>query len=148
MNVKSLTVRMAGAVSASLSQLLHYYRGCSRSPEQASCFRVQPRPAQIDRSALNALKRRILYHINLAYQGRDFNNEEPLDVSSQVGKLIEQATSLENLCQCFHGWFVLFPEVSASVLTLCFTGVRFGRVLVFSCPYLLPLCHLTLVIAL
>ncbi|KAF9509645.1 hypothetical protein BS47DRAFT_139059 [Hydnum rufescens UP504] len=36
--------------------------------------------------------------------GRDFNPEVTLTVSAQVGKLIEQATSLENLCQCFHGW--------------------------------------------
>ncbi|KAI1796782.1 atypical/PIKK/FRAP protein kinase [Ganoderma leucocontextum] len=36
--------------------------------------------------------------------GRDFNPEEPLSVSAQVDKLILQATSLENLCQCFSGW--------------------------------------------
>jgi len=36
--------------------------------------------------------------------GRDFNPEVVLTVSAQVGKLIEQAMSLENLCQCFHGW--------------------------------------------
>ncbi|KAI0741336.1 atypical/PIKK/FRAP protein kinase [Daedaleopsis nitida] len=36
--------------------------------------------------------------------GRDFNPEEVLSVSAQVDKLILQATSLENLCQCFSGW--------------------------------------------
>ncbi|EJF64386.1 atypical/PIKK/FRAP protein kinase [Dichomitus squalens LYAD-421 SS1] len=36
--------------------------------------------------------------------GRDFNPEEVLTVPAQVDKLILQATSLENLCQCFSGW--------------------------------------------
>ncbi|KAI0330958.1 FAT-domain-containing protein [Cubamyces sp. BRFM 1775] len=36
--------------------------------------------------------------------GRDFNPDEVLSVSAQVDKLIIQATSLENLCQCFSGW--------------------------------------------
>ncbi|KAF9482580.1 atypical/PIKK/FRAP protein kinase [Pholiota conissans] len=36
--------------------------------------------------------------------GRDFNPEVALSVKEQVGKLIEQATALENLCQCFSGW--------------------------------------------
>jgi len=36
--------------------------------------------------------------------GRDFNPEEALNVHDQVMKLIEQATSYENLCQCFFGW--------------------------------------------
>ncbi|PFH51827.1 hypothetical protein AMATHDRAFT_58344 [Amanita thiersii Skay4041] len=36
--------------------------------------------------------------------GRDFNPDVSLSVSAQVNKLIEQATALENLCQCFSGW--------------------------------------------
>lgn len=36
--------------------------------------------------------------------GRDFNPDLPLTVEQQVEKLIQQATSLENLCQCFSGW--------------------------------------------
>ena len=39
--------------------------------------------------------------------GRDFNPDEVLTVQAQVDKLINQATSLENLCQCFSGWYVL-----------------------------------------
>ncbi len=38
--------------------------------------------------------------------GRDFNPDEVLTVPAQVDKLILQATSLENLCQCFSGWYV------------------------------------------
>jgi FKBP12-rapamycin complex-associated protein len=36
--------------------------------------------------------------------GRDFNPDIVLPVTAQVDKLILQATSLENLCQCFSGW--------------------------------------------
>lgn len=41
--------------------------------------------------------------------GRDFDdastlNQPPLNVKEQVNKLILQATSHENLCQCFQGW--------------------------------------------
>ncbi|PCH36202.1 atypical/PIKK/FRAP protein kinase [Wolfiporia cocos MD-104 SS10] len=36
--------------------------------------------------------------------GRDFNPDVVLSVAAQVDKLIIQATSLENLCQCFSGW--------------------------------------------
>lgn len=36
--------------------------------------------------------------------GRDFNPDVALSVETQVDKLIEQATSFENLCQCFSGW--------------------------------------------
>ncbi|OSX64010.1 hypothetical protein POSPLADRAFT_1065405 [Postia placenta MAD-698-R-SB12] len=36
--------------------------------------------------------------------GRDFNPDVSLTVAAQVDKLIIQATSLENLCQCFSGW--------------------------------------------
>lgn len=36
--------------------------------------------------------------------GRDFNPDIVLPITAQVDKLILQATSLENLCQCFSGW--------------------------------------------
>ena len=38
--------------------------------------------------------------------GRDFNKDEVLDVPAQVQRLIDQATSNENLCQCYIGWYV------------------------------------------
>ncbi|CAE6464067.1 unnamed protein product [Rhizoctonia solani] len=36
--------------------------------------------------------------------GRDFHTKEPLPTIDQVLRLIEQATSYENLCQSFSGW--------------------------------------------
>lgn len=36
--------------------------------------------------------------------GNDFPNEDTLTVQKQVDLLIQQATSNENLCQCYIGW--------------------------------------------
>ena len=36
--------------------------------------------------------------------GTDFKPDEKLEVSEQVAKLIQQATSSENLCQGYFGW--------------------------------------------
>lgn len=36
--------------------------------------------------------------------GKDFTNYDTLTVQKQVDLLIEQATSNENLCQCYIGW--------------------------------------------
>ncbi len=46
--------------------------------------------------------------------GRDFNPNVVLSVQAQVDKLILQATSLENLCQCFSGWYDLFARFDSS----------------------------------
>lgn len=43
--------------------------------------------------------------------GRDFNPNVVLTVQAQVDKLILQATSLENLCQCFSGWCDSFSRL-------------------------------------
>ena len=58
--------------------------------------------------------------------GRDFNPDEVLSVSAQVDKLILQATSLENLCQCFSGWYVRALLVASESVDHRATGVHSG----------------------
>jgi FKBP12-rapamycin complex-associated protein len=41
---------------------------------------------------------------DITYIGRDFKPDVVLSVQDQVEKLINQATALENLCQCYSGW--------------------------------------------
>ncbi|KAJ3423742.1 serine/threonine-protein kinase mtor [Anaeramoeba flamelloides] len=53
----------------------------------------------INRKALKVIKR-----INNKLTGRDFDPNKTLNVSSQVLRLIELATSNENLSQCYIGW--------------------------------------------
>lgn len=42
--------------------------------------------------------------IPVHFIGRDFTSHNNLDVTTQVDLLIKQATSHENLCQCYIGW--------------------------------------------
>lgn len=54
--------------------------------------------------ALNKKALAIVNRVRDKLTGRDFAHNETLDVAKQVELLIEQATSHENLCQCYIGW--------------------------------------------
>ncbi|KAI8925792.1 armadillo-type protein [Entophlyctis helioformis] len=53
---------------------------------------------------MNARALTVISRISNKLTGRDFRPTVTLDVPLQVQKLILQATSLENLCQCYTGW--------------------------------------------
>ncbi|KAI9320096.1 armadillo-type protein [Dichotomocladium elegans] len=53
---------------------------------------------------LNSRAIAVVDRVSNKLSGRDFNARVTLDVRTQVDKLIQQATSLENLCQCYIGW--------------------------------------------
>lgn len=52
----------------------------------------------------NARAVEVLDRVAQKLTGKDFKNNEELDVISQVNKLIMEATKLENLCQHYIGW--------------------------------------------
>ncbi|KAF5006676.1 hypothetical protein FDECE_6968 [Fusarium decemcellulare] len=52
----------------------------------------------------NARAVEVLDRVAQKLTGRDFKNNEELDVINQVNKLIMEATKLENLCQHYIGW--------------------------------------------
>lgn len=52
----------------------------------------------------NARAMFVLQRINDKLTGNDFKRFKSLDVPTQVDKLIQQATSVENLCQHYIGW--------------------------------------------
>jgi len=54
--------------------------------------------------ALNTKALAIVNRVRDKLTGRDFATDEPIDVPKQVELLIQQATSHENLCQCYIGW--------------------------------------------
>lgn len=54
--------------------------------------------------SLNKKAISIVEHVRAKLTGRDFSVETPVDVANQVDLLIKQATSHENLCQCYIGW--------------------------------------------
>ena len=57
--------------------------------------------------------------------GRDFPTDDAITAEKQVDLLIKQATSHENLCQCYIGWFVscfllVLPNLlSFQYITVC-----------------------------
>ena len=52
----------------------------------------------------NARATLVLKRITDKLTGNDFRRFHELDVQEQVDKLIQQATSVENLCQHYIGW--------------------------------------------
>eukprot|EP01090_Pellita_catalonica_P016236 TRINITY_DN4595_c0_g2_i1.p1 TRINITY_DN4595_c0_g2~~TRINITY_DN4595_c0_g2_i1.p1 ORF type:complete len:277 (+),score=55.91 TRINITY_DN4595_c0_g2_i1:1919-2749(+) len=46
----------------------------------------------------------VVRRVSSKLEGTDFNNPDTLDVKDQVQALLDQATSHENLCQCYVGW--------------------------------------------
>lgn len=73
-------------------------RGVQRMPLDVDA--EQP-SEQLNHKAVTATSR-----VRQKLTGRDFNPIEALDVPDQVNRLILQATSHENLCQMYIGWYV------------------------------------------
>ena len=59
---------------------------------------------EIEFDELNKIAQIVINRINEKLWGMDFNNEKSLDVKEQVDRLINQATSNENLAQSYLGW--------------------------------------------
>jgi FKBP12-rapamycin complex-associated protein len=59
----------------------------------------QYHPEELNRKALAIIER-----VRQKLTGNDFRHEKMITVERQVQLLIEQATSHENLCQCYIGW--------------------------------------------
>lgn len=65
--------------------------------------------------------------------GRDFNPDVALTIQAQVERLIQEATSLENLCQCFSGWCATsLIHCCAYLIRAHLTGVHSGDFLLFN----------------
>ncbi|KAF9586443.1 phosphatidylinositol kinase- protein kinase tor1 [Lunasporangiospora selenospora] len=62
-------------------------------------MKMENQPEQLNQRAVSIINR-----VTNKLTGRDFKPDRQLDVPSQVEKLILQATSYENLCQCWIGW--------------------------------------------
>lgn len=56
----------------------------------------------VEPEVLNERAVRVIRRVDNKLTGREFGEE--LTVAAQVQRLIEQATSHQNLCQCFVGW--------------------------------------------
>ena len=56
------------------------------------------------REAQNARALQVLARVKEKLTGRDFKQQEELNISDQVDKLLAQATNVENICQHWIGW--------------------------------------------
>lgn len=56
--------------------------------------------------ALNKKALEIITRVSEKLNGNDFTHEKNLTVPNQVNLLIQLATSHENLCQSYIGWYV------------------------------------------
>ena len=72
--------------------------------------------------ALNEKALKVVRRVQDKLTGTDFpdraEDSEPLDVSDQVQRLIVQASSVENLCQLFIGWYVVRKKLCCSIVRL------------------------------
>lgn len=75
----------------------------ARTNSSAAPDGVQTNGAQ-EAESQNARALEVLDRVSQKLTGRDFKNNEELDVIAQVNKLIMEATKLENLCQHYIGW--------------------------------------------
>jgi len=60
--------------------------------------------AQGGAGGLNEKAVNVIERVSAKLRGKDFSPKEVLTVPEQVQRLIDQATSHENLCQCYIGW--------------------------------------------
>lgn len=58
--------------------------------------------------ALNKKALAIITRVREKLTGHDFDKNVGVSVEKQVELLIKQATSNENLCQCYIGWYVIW----------------------------------------
>merc|ERR1712217_453655 len=64
---------------------------------------VGPEGVHADPELLSSTARSVISRVYAKLNGTDFRRE-PLDVEAQVERLFQEATSHENLCQCYVGW--------------------------------------------
>eukprot|EP00092_Neocalanus_flemingeri_P019853 GFUD01021504.1.p1 GENE.GFUD01021504.1~~GFUD01021504.1.p1 ORF type:complete len:2235 (+),score=707.01 GFUD01021504.1:192-6707(+) len=87
----------AGSSDSNMESLVEYHKEIVSKKNDSMGESVEP-------EALNKKALDIVQRVRDKLTGRDFNKEESLEVAEQVDLLIVQATSHENLCQCYIGW--------------------------------------------
>ncbi|CAF0930015.1 unnamed protein product, partial [Didymodactylos carnosus] len=71
--------------------------------EEVECDHIQQQQqTQQPGRSIRAVE--IMCRVKEKLTGNDFHRDQPVDISTQVELLIKQATSYENLCQCYIGW--------------------------------------------
>nr|QND78269.1 TOR [Cyrtorhinus lividipennis] len=91
--------QISSELNDSVSAMLHN-SATNKMPAASSLENIDGSLPETTNKKAVAIITRVLEKLT----GRDFNHDEPVDVPRQVELLIQQATSNENLCQCYIGW--------------------------------------------
>jgi len=83
---------------------LHVASGPGKQARQRELRQhLGPEGVHADPELLSSKGRSVISRVYAKLNGTDFRRE-PLDVEAQVERLLQEATSHENLCQCYVGW--------------------------------------------
>lgn len=82
--------------------------------------------------ALNKKALAIITRVREKLTGHDFEKTQGVPMEKQVELLIKQATSNENLCQCYIGWFVQ-KSILPRTCWKCWINETTFRI--FRCPF-------------
>ena len=98
----------AGAIIASLTESAAEESGVlSRRPSAGTYHSGDGRSGGASQASVRALNERaveVINRVSSKLKGQDFAGSGELEVHEQVQRLIEDATSVEHLCQCYLGW--------------------------------------------
>jgi len=83
---------------------IHKFESPSVMHCQRSRRHLGPEGVLADPEHLSETAKRVVHRVYTKLIGTDFHRSPSLDVESQVSRLIVDATSHENLCQCYVGW--------------------------------------------
>jgi len=87
------------SVGKSIGKSMQSLESNSNQSPSANYEMTNANPDQLNERALSVIDR-----VSNKLSGRDFDKDVVLSVQEQVNKLIQRATSRENLCQCYIGW--------------------------------------------
>ncbi len=96
--------RFSSSMAMASHSLAHSRLDHRSTRERELMQAVGPEGMEAPAEVLNEKAIAVIRRVQDKLTGLDFDNDEALDVAEQVERLIQQATSNENLCQCFIGY--------------------------------------------
>lgn len=77
---------------------------CKQARQRELRQHLGPEGVHADPELLYVTAQTVISRVYAKLTGTDFRQREPLGVEAQVERLFQEATSHENLCQCYVGW--------------------------------------------
>ncbi|KAF7308485.1 Serine/threonine-protein kinase TOR [Mycena chlorophos] len=90
--------------AAELARVAVHPQGPTRKLKANENLIFDDDPTNLAQDGRNSKALSVYNRVQRKLNGRDFDPEIELTVEQQVDRLIQQATAIENLCQCFSGW--------------------------------------------